>query len=38
MRKDRAGVVLDRAAMAKVSKWLGHNRLDVIAGHYLYDL
>lgn len=38
MRKDRAGVVLDRAAMVKVSKWLGHNRLDVIAGHYLYDL
>lgn len=38
MRKDRAGTVLDRRAMTRVSQWLGHNRVDVIAGHYLYDL
>ena len=36
MRKERAGEVLDKAAMAAVSKFMGHNRLDVIAGHYLY--
>ncbi len=36
MRKDRAGEVFDRKAMAEVSKYLGHNRVDVIAEHYLY--
>ena len=36
MRADRKGDVYDREAMEKVSKQLGHNRIDVIAGHYLY--
>lgn len=36
MRKDRAGEVFDRRAMGYVSKWMGHNRVDVIAEHYLY--
>lgn len=36
MRDDRKGDVYDREAMEKVSKQLGHNRIDVIAGHYLY--
>ena len=36
MRNDRKGDVYDREAMEKVSKQLGHNRIDVIAGHYLY--
>ena len=34
-RLDRAGDVFDKKAMAVVSKNLGHNRLSVIAGHYL---
>lgn len=34
-RGDRAGVVYDRAAMLYVSRALGHNRISVIAGHYL---
>ena len=34
-RKDKAGVKLDRAAMLKASKGLGHNRIDVIANNYL---
>lgn len=36
MRKDRAGEVLDREAMKITSKYLGHNRIDVIAQSYLY--
>lgn len=36
MRKDRAGEVLDKRAMAIVSKNLGHNRISVIAQSYLY--
>lgn len=36
-RLDRAGDVFDKRAMAIVSKQLGHNRLSVIAGHYLRD-
>ena len=36
MRKDRAGEVLDRRAMRIVSRVLGHNRVDVVAEHYLY--
>lgn len=36
MRKDRAGEVLDRRAMEITSRNLGHNRIDVIARHYLY--
>ncbi len=35
-RKDKAGVVYDKAAMAQVSKMLGHNRISVIAESYLY--
>ena len=35
-RKDKAGIVYDRKAMLKVSEYLGHNRVDVIARHYLY--
>lgn len=38
MRKERRGEVLDRVAMKIVSKNLGHNRIDVIAQSYLYDL
>lgn len=34
-RDDRAGVVYDRVAMLYVSRALGHNRISVIAGHYL---
>ena len=36
MRADRKGEVYDRKAMLFVSRQLGHNRIDVIAGHYLY--
>lgn len=36
-RGDRAGVVYDRMAMLYVSRALGHNRISVIAGHYLHD-
>lgn len=35
-RNDRAGEVLDRDAMREVSNNMGHNRVSVIAGHYLY--
>lgn len=34
-RGDLKGVVLDRRAMLITSKALGHNRLSVIAGHYI---
>ena len=34
-RKDKRGIVYDRRAMLAVSRSLGHNRIDVIAGHYL---
>ena len=37
-RKDRSGTVYDRVAMLAASKALGHNREDVVAGHYLYNL
>jgi len=37
-RKDMKGVVLDRRAMKIASQALGHNRVSVIAGHYLYDM
>lgn len=36
MRNDRAGEILDRRAMLITSKYLGHNRIDVIAQSYLY--
>ena len=34
-RKDETGRKLDRLAMEKCSKALGHNRVSVVAGHYL---
>lgn len=37
-RGDRKGVILDRKAMLIASQALGHNRIDVIASHYLYNL
>lgn len=37
-RGDEKGRRLDRKAMLKASKALGHNRVDVIAGHYLRGL
>ena len=37
-RKDMKGVVWDKKAMLEVSRNLGHERIDVIAGHYLYNL
>lgn len=38
LRKDQYGRKLDRAAMAKVSKALGHNRIRVAADNYLYGM
>ena len=37
-RGDRAGAKYDKQAMLIVSNALGHNRLSVIAGHYLQDI
>lgn len=34
-RNDKKGTVYDRKAMLQASKTLGHNRISVIAGHYL---
>lgn len=34
-RQDKKGIVYDKRAMLQVSKALGHNRINVIAGHYL---
>lgn len=34
-RKDLKGVVYDKKAMLEVSRALGHNRIGVIAGHYI---
>ena len=35
-RGDKHGNVYDKAAMLEVSHALGHNRLNIIAAHYLY--
>jgi len=35
-RKDLKGVIYDKRAMLIASRALGHNRISVIAGHYLY--
>ena len=35
-RGDKAGIVYDREALLAASRALGHNREDVVAGHYLY--
>lgn len=37
-RKERYGDVFDRGILLAVSRELGHNRLDVAAQNYLYDL
>ncbi len=37
-RGDEKGRSLDRRAMLMASRALGHNRLDVVAGHYLHGL
>lgn len=37
-RGDRKGVILDKKAMLQVSQALGHNRISVIAGHYLIGI
>lgn len=37
-RKDEAGKKLDKRAMKKVSKALGHNRLEVVANNYIRGL
>lgn len=34
-RKDQKGIILDKKAMLEASKALGHNRIDVVAGHYI---
>ena len=34
-RKDKRGVVYDRAAMLEASRALGHNRISVVGEHYL---
>lgn len=34
-RGDRKGTVMDKPAMLKASQALGHNRLEVVAGHYI---
>mgnify|MGYP006892178420 FL=1 len=36
MRNDRVGEILDREAMLITSKYLGHNRIDIVAQSYLY--
>ena len=36
-RGDLNGVVYDKRAMRIASRALGHNRISVIAGHYLYS-
>ena len=37
-RGDRKGVILDKKAMLQVTQALGHNRISVIAGHYLIGI
>lgn len=37
-RRDQRGIVYDKKAMLQASKALGHNRIFVIAGHYLQHL
>lgn len=34
-RGDRKGTILDKKAMLKASEALGHNRIDVVASHYI---
>lgn len=37
-RGDKAGVVYDRSALRQTSMALGHNRVEVVANSYLYNL
>lgn len=37
-RRDQRGIAYDKKAMLQASKALGHNRISVIAGHYLQHL
>ena len=37
-RCDQRGIIYDKRAMLQASKTLGHNRISVIAGHYLQHL
>lgn len=37
-RNDKKGIIYDKKAMLQASKCLGHNRISVIAGHYLQHL
>lgn len=37
-RQDKKGIVYDKKAMLQASRALGHNRISVIAGHYLQHL
>lgn len=37
-RSDMAGYVYDREAMLECSRALGHNRIEVVASNYLYNL
>lgn len=37
-RCDQRGIIYDKRAMLQASKALGHNRISVIAGHYLQHL
>ena len=37
-RGDKAGVVYDRSALRQASMALGHNRVEVVANSYLYNL
>ena len=34
-RGDRKGLTMDRMAMLEASRALGHNRIDIVAGHYI---
>lgn len=35
-RKEKAGIIYDKKAMLIVSRYLGHNRINVMADHYLW--
>ena len=37
-RGAKAGTVYDRSALLEASKQLGHNRISVVASHYLYSM
>lgn len=37
-RNDQKGIIYDKKAMLQASRALGHNRISVIAGHYLQHL